>query len=237
MVQLTSDWPHYHCRLGILFADLNIPPSAPASCCTPSAPLYIDFLCLLADPLWFEDTPSGFPVAERTHRWLAMLAVMACFLCSMCPALLQRPPPNLCTYLFHPLHYRHRYFPGQSGWSTCVCHFRPPGFPGCSPSRLLGPAFPVAVSRCLAFLVLPTRSAMMRFPFLVCMSLPPLSLFPMLLLPCLPTVMLRFLSRASAFLAFPPPLLFFTLNLPYRLAAAADAHSGQLQFASSFEFI
>jgi hypothetical protein len=65
----------------------------------------------------------------------------------------------------------------------------------------------------------------------------------MLLLPCLPTVMLKFpfcishtvllwfrvmvmlrlFSRAPVFLAFPPPppLLLFALNLPCRLAAAA----------------
>jgi hypothetical protein len=38
-------------------------------------------------------------------------------------------------------------------------------------------------------------------------------------------VMLRFLSRAPVFLAFPPPppLLLFALNLPCRLAAVADA--------------
>jgi hypothetical protein len=45
-------------------------------------------------------------------------------------------------------------------------------------------------------------------------------------------VMLRFLSRALVFLAFPPPppLLSFALNLPYRLAAAAaaDALSGMV---------
>jgi hypothetical protein len=34
-------------------------------------------------------------------------------------------------------------------------------------------------------------------------------------------VMLRVLSRAPVFLAFPPPLLLFALNLPSRLAAAA----------------
>jgi hypothetical protein len=44
---LTSDWPHYHCRLSILFADLNIHPSALASSCTPSALLYTGCLCLL----------------------------------------------------------------------------------------------------------------------------------------------------------------------------------------------
>jgi hypothetical protein len=43
MLLLTSDWPNYHCRLGILFADLSIHPSAPASSCTPSAHLLPPF--------------------------------------------------------------------------------------------------------------------------------------------------------------------------------------------------
>jgi hypothetical protein len=72
----------------------------------------------------------------------------------------------------------------------------------------------------------------------------------MLLLPCLPTVMmkfpfrashtvllwfrvmvmLRFLFRAPVFLAFrpPPPLQLFALNLPCRLAAAANALSSMV---------
>jgi hypothetical protein len=122
------------------------------------------------------------------------------------------------------------------------------GSPVMSISRLLGPAFPVVVPRCLACLVLPTRSAMVRLPFLVCMSLPPLSLLPMLLLPRLPTVMmkipfrvsptvllwfhvmvmLRFLSCTPVVLAVPPrpPLLLLALSLPCRLAAAANALSG-----------
>jgi hypothetical protein len=72
------------------------------------------------------------------------------------------------------------------------------------------------------------------------MSLFPFSLLPMLLLPRLQTVMtkfsfdvsqtvllwfcviVRFLSRAPMFLASPPPLLLFALNLPCRLAAVAD---------------
>jgi hypothetical protein len=43
-------------------------------------------------------------------------------------------------------------------------------------------------------------------------------------------VMLRFLSCAPVFLAFPPPpsLLLFALNLPCRLAAAADALSSMV---------
>jgi hypothetical protein len=82
------------------------------------------------------------------------------------------------------------------------------------------------------------------------MALSRLSLLPMLLLPLLPTVMmkfsfrmshtvliwfcvmvmLRFLSRTPVFLAFPPPppLVLFALNLPYRLAAVADALLGMV---------
>jgi hypothetical protein len=39
-------------------------------------------------------------------------------------------------------------------------------------------------------------------------------------------VMLRCLSRAPAFLAFPAPLLLFALNPPCRLAAVANALLG-----------
>jgi hypothetical protein len=94
MLLLTLGWPHHHCRLGILFAGLIIPPSAPASSCMPFLPLNTNFSCLLADPLGFEDPPTGVPVAEQTHRWLAMLAVTACFLRSMCPALSPATPPH-----------------------------------------------------------------------------------------------------------------------------------------------
>jgi hypothetical protein len=43
-------------------------------------------------------------------------------------------------------------------------------------------------------------------------------------------VMLRLLSRAPVFLAFPapPPLLLLALNLPRRLVAAADTLSGMV---------
>jgi hypothetical protein len=100
------DWPYYHCHLGIFFADLNItppPPSAPASSCKPSAPLNnaYDFLCLHADPLGFKDPPSEFPVAERTQRWLQMLAVGASFLRRKCPAFSHaspsHPPAHTCS--------------------------------------------------------------------------------------------------------------------------------------------
>jgi hypothetical protein len=71
-----SDWPNYHCRLGILFRwSPHLHPSALAFSCAPSAPLNTDFLCLLADPLGFEDAPLWFPAAERTRCWLNMLAL------------------------------------------------------------------------------------------------------------------------------------------------------------------
>jgi hypothetical protein len=57
----------------------------------------------------------------------------------------------------------------------------------CPTGRILGPVFPVVVPRCLAHLVLQTRSAMMSLPFLVSMSLPSFDLQPMLQLPHLPT--------------------------------------------------
>jgi hypothetical protein len=43
-------------------------------------------------------------------------------------------------------------------------------------------------------------------------------------------VMLRVISRAPVFLALPPPppLQFFSLKLPHRLAAVADALSGMV---------
>jgi hypothetical protein len=95
---LTSDWPHNHCRL---VSDLNIHPSAPASSCTAFTPLYTNFLCLLADPLGFEDPPPGFPVTERIRCWLDRLAATACFLCCMCsalsPATPSQPPALACS--------------------------------------------------------------------------------------------------------------------------------------------
>jgi hypothetical protein len=129
--------------------------------------------------------------------------------------------------------------------------------PLCPPDCFLGPAFPVVVPRCLACLLLSTRSTMMSFTFLVCVSFPPFSLLPLLLmLPRLPTVMMKFLFHVSrfillwfhvmvmlqflpftpAFLAFAPqlsPLLFahnllFALNRPRRLEAVADALSGMV---------
>jgi hypothetical protein len=66
---------------------------------------------------------------------------------------------------------------------------------------------------------LPTRSEMTKFPFRVSHTV---------LLWFRAMVMLRFLSRAPVFLAFPPPLVLFTLNLPCRLAAEADTLLGML---------
>jgi hypothetical protein len=69
--------------------------------------------------------------------------------------------------------------------------------PLCPCGRFLVPAFPVEVPSCLACLMLPTRSTMMRFPFFAYMSLPPLGLLPVLLLPRLPTVMIKFPFHGS----------------------------------------
>jgi hypothetical protein len=99
-----------------------------------------------------------------------------------------------------------------------------------------------------------TRSATMRFPFLVCMSLPPLHLLPMLQLHCLPTatikfpfqvlctillwlcmvVMTRFLSSAQDFPVFTPSftLPLFKRDQPRRLAAMTDALSGMVPRAA-----
>jgi hypothetical protein len=96
----------------------------------------------------------------------------------------------------------------------------------------------------------PTRSAMMRFQFLVWMSLPPFSFLPMLLLPHLPTVlmkfplrdshtvllwfrvmvMLRFLSRTPVFLAFPPPLPSASYRSPSTCPAGWRPHRRPLGY-------
>jgi hypothetical protein len=92
------------------------------------------------------------------------------------------------------------------------------------------------VHRCLVRLVLLIRLSMTRNAVLVCLALPPLSLLPLLLFPCMPTamakfsfrmshdvlvwfcvvVMLKFLSLARVFLTFPPPipLPLFALTCP-----------------------
>jgi hypothetical protein len=232
---------HYHRRLGIIFPDLNIPPSDSASSCIPFPSTRTSSACLLIS--------FGFPVGERTYRWQAMLAISACFLRSMCSALFSptpsQPLAHTCstpctTDTSTTLNSLVHLFARASVTSVLLGS---PGF--CPPSRLLGPAFPVVVTRYPLYLVLQTRSAMMRFPFLGCMSRPPLSLLsvllPLRLMMKFPfsvshnallwfrvTVMLRFISLAPVFLALPPPspLVLFALNMPCRLEAAADALLG-----------
>jgi hypothetical protein len=222
--------------LGILFADLNIPPLAPASSCAPSVPLYTGLLCLLTDPLRFADLPSGSPVAEQTHRLLAMLAVKACFLCSMCPAhspaTPSQPPAHACST------------PCTTDTATTLDSLVGPpasvtsvllGSPVMSPQPPPRPRICCCSPQVSCMTDTSTRSAKMRFPFLVCMSPPPpLILLPILPLPRTPTEMTKFpfhvshttliwfrvmvmlLYHALVFLAFPPPppVLLFAPNLP-----------------------
>jgi hypothetical protein len=102
---------------------------------------------LLADPFGFEDPPSGFSIVEQTHRWLAMLAVTACFICSMCPALSPATPSNLLHVLVPPLALQTPLLP-QAVW---LAHLRL-SLPSslipriCPPSCLLGYSFPVVVA-------------------------------------------------------------------------------------------
>jgi hypothetical protein len=46
---------------------------------------FYTFLCLLADPLGFEDPPLGASVAAWTCCWLDIIAVSARFLLCACP--------------------------------------------------------------------------------------------------------------------------------------------------------
>jgi hypothetical protein len=125
MFLLSSDWPHYHCHLGVLLliststSQLWHPPAR-----LPTLPLTFS-VCGL-DPLGFEDPPPGFPVAERTRHCLDMLAAMACFRRSTYSAISSDSFPASCTCLFHSLHYRHRSYLTQYGWSTWFCHLGPP---------------------------------------------------------------------------------------------------------------
>jgi hypothetical protein len=156
-----------------------------------------------------------------------------------------------CPCLVHPLHYRHSYHLKEYRWSTCLLSLPTSWFPSLFPLGLfVGVAFSFVVPRCQACLVLLTRSVVMRFPFLVYMSLPPLDLLPVLLPPRLLTVMMKFSFRVSHivvlwfyvvvmlwFLPCPslshiysstsPPLVR-PLNLPCSLAALADALSGMV---------
>jgi hypothetical protein len=149
--------------------------------------------------------------------------------------------------------------PHQTEWMFHLPLSLPPSWvlPLCQPSRFPGPAFPVVVPRCLACLVLPTRSPMMGFPFLVGMSLSPHGLLLVMLLPHLPTVMmkfpchcshivmrwfrvvmLRFLSCAPISLAVAPPLPLL-VRPQSTLQAATNAVSGMVNtvLVSTFFFL
>jgi hypothetical protein len=69
-------------------------------------------------------------------------------------------------------------------------------------------------------LVLPTTSAMMRFPFLVRWSLPPLGLLPMLILPWVLTVMMMFPCHVSHTV-----LLWFHVRVMLRFLSAPQCFS------------
>jgi hypothetical protein len=98
MLLLTSDWPHCHCCLGILFADLNTPPTALASSCTPFA---LSTACLLI-PLVLRIHLRAFQARNEPRRWLDMHAVTACFLRSMRPALSPATPSQPPVFLACP---------------------------------------------------------------------------------------------------------------------------------------
>jgi hypothetical protein len=85
MLLLISDWPCYHRRLYLLFADFWTHPSESAPSCVPSTHRYTAFLCLLADPLGFEEPHLCIPVTARVHCWLDIVAVTARFLRCVCP--------------------------------------------------------------------------------------------------------------------------------------------------------
>jgi hypothetical protein len=57
-------------------------------------PLITDFLCLLADPLGFEDPSLGIPVTAWTRYLSNILAVAARFLRCVRPALSPLTPPR-----------------------------------------------------------------------------------------------------------------------------------------------
>jgi hypothetical protein len=63
--------------------------------------LYNDILCLLTDPLGFEDPPPGVPVEAWTRRWMDIISAMARFLLSVPkPCCVPSPP----TPSQHPVH-------------------------------------------------------------------------------------------------------------------------------------
>jgi hypothetical protein len=142
-----------------------------------------------------------------------MLAVAAYFLCSMCPTLSPVTPSQPAAYAC--------FTPCTTDTATTLYSVDAPpasitSILMCSPGCFLSSAFSAGVPRCIACLVLPTRSAMNRFPFLVCMSLPRLHLLPVLLLPHLLTVMAK-----VPFCVSPPcPALVCVLVMPSFLSSA-----------------
>jgi hypothetical protein len=152
MVLLTSDWPHNHHRLDVLFANLRFHPSGPASSCTHSTCLYTDFLCLLADPLSFEEPASGYP-SHRTH-WLLVGYQYSDGMFSMLFVPDSSFPDTFlspCSRIFLLYICGLASYHGQSGWLTCLCLLWV--LPLRSPCCCLSPTFPVIVLRCLACLV------------------------------------------------------------------------------------
>jgi hypothetical protein len=154
-----SQRPSYRHRLDILFVDFLIHPSGPASTCSPSTHLYTDFLCLLADPLGFEDPPPGIRVAARTRSWSDIIAVSAVSYA-------------VCALLFPPEHLLRPKLLPWTVWMTCVplsSWILLLRRPGCC----LTCTFPVLAPRWLACLVLRTWSVITRFPLLVYTSCSP----------------------------------------------------------------
>jgi hypothetical protein len=154
----------------MLFADPKVHPSAPASSCTPSTPLYTDFLFLLTAPLGLENPPPGVPVADRTRRWLDMIAATARFLRSTNPVLSPATPSHACfnssTADTHKIIHS---LEGPSAAITSVLMSSPfvPHWPH-PPFRVScrSPQFP-----CMSGAS--DQVTMTGFPFLVCSSLPP----------------------------------------------------------------
>jgi hypothetical protein len=127
-------WSHCHCRLGVLFADLNILSSAPASSCTPSAPPFtLNFSACLLIPLGFKIHLWGFQSRnEVIAGWICLQRrPVSCVVCVLLSLL--RLLPSLLHMLVPPLALQTPPLPRPYGWSTCFCHFRPPGCPYCVP--------------------------------------------------------------------------------------------------------
>jgi hypothetical protein len=165
-------------------------------------PLLIsEFLCLIADPLDFEDPPPVIQVATQNRCWLDIIAVTACFLRGVCPT----PPP-----LTPPYSHAHACSnPGSADPATTadsldcslvsVSLLIPPLEPQ---GRCFNPSLHEAVPLFLSVLwkcsVLWIWSVTMKSPSLVYMSRP----LSNLLMPWsspLQTVMMKFTFRVSRF--------------------------------------